>query len=291
MSHFSSQKKELLEQYQKLTQNIETLESSDEYTKLKEYIEWLKKQQCYYTEQSDLLVHSIDLLKKSAASIESNLTRISLRIKILRSDIPEMDALSYRRMSEFNYYQANELRRRICLASSELSRLEVKHQYLDESFVEYNTLIEKLSQKLALINECKVSIEDNIKKNMVHFNFIEKSIASLKNNLLSVERKIQDYDRQTSRYDRLPKIRRHNAVRYKVSHEHFLVDKEEEKKQKQEQARKNYVDAEIQRMDREENELLKTIEEEKKRLAEHRKKLFEMRSNNIARRREFLESL
>lgn len=282
-----STREELLTQYQNLFQDLKILESSAEYIELKDYIEWLKKQQCYYTEQSETLEHSIDLLKKSATSIEFNLTQISLKIKSLKSDIPEMDALSYRRMTEFNYFQANELRRRICLASSQLSRLEEKQRYLNESIVEYYTLIEKLSQKLTLINECNVSIKDIIKKNKAHLDFIENSITSLKNSLLSVEREIKDYDRQTSRYDR-PKIRRHNAVRYDVPHERFLANKDEEKKQKREQARKKYIEAEIQRMDHEENELFKTIVEEEKRLAEHKEKLYEMRSKNVARQRELL---
>ncbi len=283
-------KDQLVSQYQEQKQTLDTLESSNEISDLKVYIEQLKKQLCFYTEHRNTLTCSISLLKKSVVSIHVKISCIDSQVKTMKADISEMKALCARRLCEFNFSQVGFLTMRIQYAYNRIPRLEEKMENLNECLNEYNLLIEKLTQKLSLIDECRNSIKDVIEKNEAHLKHVEDNLSSVKRSLLLIENEIIEIDKKINLgYDRIDKNRNYYAVRQERARlEEIARQKKEEEQRKKkeaeyEQYKRRLAEAEIHSMIRDEDELMKTIEEEERKLAERKQKLIEMRSNIAAK--------
>lgn len=283
-------KEQLNSQYQEHKQTLDTLESSNEVSDLKIYIEQLKKQLCFYSEHSDILNCSLSLLKKSVVSINDKIIYINTQVKLMKSDILEMKALCARRLSEFNFSQVGFLTMRIQYAYNRSSHLEEKMENLNEYLNEYNLLIEKLSQKLSLIDECKNSIEDIIKKNEAYLKHVEDQISSVKRRLSSIENDIIEIDKNIILgYNVIAKNESYYAKHQErarlaeIARQKKKEDRRIKEEAEREQYRRKLAEAEIQHMSREEDELMKTIEEEERKLAERKQKLIEMRSNIAAK--------
>lgn len=295
-------KEDLVFQCEKQKQMLATLESSSEIYDVKNYIEWLEDQLCFYTKRSDMLNRSISFLTETFMTSFGKICCVIAHIQSLKADISEMKALCSRRLYESNFHQVNLLSMRIQHVYDKIQRLEEKKKNLNECCIEYDLYIEKLTQKLLLINDCKSSIEDIIVSKEHYIGFTEKQIASLKRSISSIESEINEIDKKVKfGNDRIVENKRYYAKREQIAQLHRaemyrLLDIEQKQRQeRQNQAQKQLkireVESEIQRMKREEDELMKAIEEDERKLAERKKKLIEMQSNKTAKQHKLLEFL